>query len=149
MTELDRISQAARESERQRARIILHKGHADRVQEMVIAVTGSAYIMPHRQLRREKSYLLLRGRLGVVFFNDAGQVSDAFTMGIHRDDPVLVRFDAGLWHSIVSASDLSIYLETAQGPFEGSDWAEWAPESETSPEARDYLDFMKRSVFGS
>ncbi len=145
--DLDELAEAARASPRQRARIILHGSHADSVQEMVIAITSATYIMPHRQLDREKSYLLLRGRLGVVFFDDAGARVDRFTLGGQSGDATLLRFDAGRWHSVVSAEPLSIYIETAAGPHEGSDWADWAPKSEDSQPAREYLDQMKRLAF--
>jgi len=145
--DLDELADAARASERQRARIILHKGHADSVQEMVIAITNSAYIMPHRQPNREKSYLLLRGRLGVVFFDDHGRLIDRFVLGNEIGEATLVRFDAGYWHSVVSGDLLSIYVETAAGPHDGSDWAHWAPKSEEAQSARDYLDVMMGLAF--
>lgn len=145
---LETLADAARCSPRRRARFILHSDHADAVQEMVIAITASTYIMPHRQADRTKSYLLLSGRMGVVLFDQSGQISNSIRMGTGPDDPVCFRFDAGQWHSVVSDSESSIYVEIAQGPFEGSHWADWAPKSENSPEGLAYLDFMKRCVFG-
>ncbi|MEM7620067.1 MAG: WbuC family cupin fold metalloprotein [Pseudomonadota bacterium] len=146
-SKLEHLEKAAKTSERQRSRFILHKGHNDNVQEMVIAITSQTYIMPHRQKNRTKSYTLLNGKFGVIFFDEQGVISDVIKMDNEADRPVLVRFDADQWHSVVAGSDVAIYIETAQGPFEGSLWADWAPKSEDSNEGLDYLEFMKKSVF--
>jgi cupin fold WbuC family metalloprotein len=148
LQKIDGLEKAAKASPDQRARYLLHRDHNDALQEMVICITCKAYIMPHIQISRVKSYTLLRGNIGVIFFDPFGNPKKTFRMGKGKDEILLLRFNTDQWHSVVSEADSSVYIETAQGPFEGSLWANWAPASSITEEAVAYLAKMKTMVFG-
>ncbi|MEM6750374.1 MAG: WbuC family cupin fold metalloprotein [Planctomycetota bacterium] len=126
-SDIDALAAQAASHPSGRARICLHRGHGDAVHEMVIAVRPSGFVLPHRQAGVDKSYLVLRGEFGLVFFDDDGVVTDA--VRLTPGDRPIARFDAGLWHVGLASSAGALYVETIPGPFhpERTEWADWAP----------------------
>lgn len=128
--DLDRVKQMAGEAPSKRARICLHDGHDDPVQEMLIAVCSESNIRPHRQQNKSKSYTWIEGRLRVEFFEPRGHLTDRIEMGGPASGRVfLCRFPAGRWHTVRALSDVAVYVETISGPYrpEESEWAPWEP----------------------
>ena len=127
-TDIDELAHRATLSGDQRARICLHRTHADPVQEMIIAMTPHSYVRPHRQCGFEKSYVLIAGELSFYYFDDRGTITR--THQFSNSSIVASRFDAGQWHSVrTMGTNVAIYLETLRGPFHrrNTEWADWAP----------------------
>ena len=142
---LAELRDIARDSSRGRARFCLHRNHEDPLQEMVIALHRTAYIPPHRQFGRAKSYLCLEGDLVVCFFDDAGSLVERIRLSARgADEPVIIRFPARRWHTVAALTEIAIYIEVVPGPYvlEETDFADWAP-SETDAEAEAFLQDMK------
>lgn len=123
-----RLRAEALASARRRARLCLHPGPDDPVQEMLIAVAAGSWIPPHRQVGKEKSYLVLQGELAVVRFADE-QPAHAVRLG--ASGAFLYRFDATTWHTVVVPDGIAVYLETVAGPWraEGTEFAPWASDA--------------------
>ena len=58
---LDDLCKAARNSERRRAHLLLHSGHQDQVQRLVIAVEPGTYVRPHKHSEQWEMLVLLSG----------------------------------------------------------------------------------------
>jgi cupin fold WbuC family metalloprotein len=131
-------------SPRRRARICLHPGPDDPVQEMLIALLPGSFIPPHRQVGKEKSYLVVEGALTVAFF-DGERLDRAVRLGGSR--PFLTRFSASPWHTVLACAGPVVYLETIAGPFraEGTDFAPWAPAND-DPAGVAWLAELQRQV---
>ncbi|MBB6252271.1 WbuC family cupin fold metalloprotein [Nitrospirillum iridis] len=138
-TRLDALLDESRRDERGRVRICLHRSEADPVQEMIIALADHGYLRPHRQRGLQKSYVVLAGRLRVVFFDESGGVLRRLDLDAQRRP--LARFDSGIWHTMTSLSEGTLYLETILGPFDRNrtDWAPWAPGRAPRPEIEAYM----------
>ncbi len=146
---IEALSLEARQSSRLRKNLNIHQDYDEPCQRLLNAVEPGSYIRPHRHLSPPKPecFVLLRGRLAIVIFDDRGEVErvlelsrGAGTLGADIPD--------GTWHSIVSLEAGSVFFETKPGPYvplSDKDWAPWAP-AEGDPEAAGYLERLLRIV---
>lgn len=115
---------------------------------MVIAVTPGCYIPPHRQRTLEKSYVALRGSLRIGFYDEHGALEKIVDVASSIfGSPVLVRFDAGRWHTAIPMKgEAAIYIETITGPFDPSrtEWAKWAPAEHDELARGRFLDHLEK-----
>lgn len=142
---LDTLSAAAGDSPRRRRNLNFHPRDDSACHRLLNAMEPDSYVRPHRHLDAEKdeTFVVLRGRFGVVTFDDTGRVTSArvlapaATMG--------VTLPAGTWHSIVALEPGSVFLEAKAGPYLPLDEAEkapWAP-GEGEAGARAFLEGLR------
>ena len=127
---IDKLKQVAADDPLKRARICLHRSHDDLVQQMLIAVDKDSYIRPHRQLEKEKSYIVIEGGMSVVFFDDSGKVTRKIEMSDSSNGKVsMCRFNSSIWHMLQIHSNVVLYLESIEGPFRkrNTEYAPWSP----------------------
>ena len=142
------LEQLARNSERRRARFCLHMDHSDPLQEMVIALCADAYIPPHRQAGKTKSYVTLKGEIGVVYFSDSGAIEEVIRLTSDgNSDAAIIRFPTKQWHTVVCHSEFAIYLEIVSGPYIASEteMAPWAPSESEIPDANQFLHSIRNA----
>jgi cupin fold WbuC family metalloprotein len=120
-----------------------HPGH-----RLLNALMADTYIPPHRHLdpNKDETYVVLRGRLGLVEFDDAGAVMRTLKVGAGALARAIgVDVAHGTWHTAVALEDETVFLEAKAGPYlplTAEEKAPWAP-AENSPEAAAYLAKMK------
>lgn len=142
-SELHKLS---KESPNGVARYCLHASPDDAVQEMVIYMQANACTLPHRQRGKRKSYIVLRGDLCVLFFDDKGSVaSKEVVTPAGEAGPTLLSFDSSSLHTTVCLGDDVIYVETITGPFEPdkTEWAHWITSKDNAAEVRRYLALLE------
>ncbi len=98
---------------------------------MAIGLQPDTYIPPHRHLSADKAeaLLVLKGRLGVLIFNDVGEVLDKRVLQA-GGECVGVDLPPGVFHALVVLEADSILFECKAGPYKpvGNDeQANWAP----------------------
>ena len=100
----DAIARAA-SSPRLRTNHNLHAGDDDPVHRFLNVMLPGTYVTPHRHLSPAKSetFLVLRGRMAVVLFDDDGAVTSVHRLGDpgQAELPCCVDLDAGVWHSVL------------------------------------------------
>lgn len=140
------IASRAASSPRQRMNHNFHDGPTDNPHRMLNALLRGTYVRPHRHVTPPKSeaFLPLTGRVGIVCFSDGGDVTA--THELSADGPVRgIDLPAGIWHTVMALSDVSVCYEVKPGPWEPAsdkDFAPWAPE-EGDPSAAAYLRSME------
>lgn len=103
----------------------------DACHRMAVGLQPSTYIAPHRHLSADKAetLLVLKGRLGVLIFDDSGQVTDKRVLEAGGDS-LGVDVPAGVYHGLVVLESDSLMFECKAGPYrpvgEG-ELAHWAP----------------------
>ena len=146
---LDDLSSEAKMNERKRKNYNFHKDDSDPVQRMLNALEPSTYVRPHRHVNPDKRevFILLRGRIAVVEFNDKGVVSDLIIL-----DQSIGNYAAevapGIWHTVVSLENNSVYYELKDGPYDKNTdkiFSEWSS-AEGTQEAVKYLDKLKNKI---
>jgi cupin fold WbuC family metalloprotein len=141
-TLLDETSRAAAASPRGRRNHNFHRADGQPAHRLLNAVEPGSYIMPHRHLdpAKDETMVVLRGRLGLVTFDDAGNVAQALVLG-----PGLaacgVDIAHGTWHTVLALDPGTVFLEAKAGPYlplAAAERAPWAP-AEGDALAPDYL----------
>ncbi len=91
----------------------------------------------------------VRGRMGVLIFDDAGNVVNHVIIGA-AGPAVAVDIPHGQFHTAVSLESGTVFFESKAGPYMALTEEEkggWAPAEET-PEIAGYLDHLKRLLNG-
>jgi cupin fold WbuC family metalloprotein len=111
------------------------------------AIEPSSYIRPHRHLDPEKdeAFILLSGRLGIIQFSEAGEVTE--TVVLSRENGVLVAdIPHGIFHTAVSLESGTVFFEAKAGPYlplTDAEIAAWSPHDADSSAPR-YLEQLRK-----
>lgn len=146
---LERVVSEAKNSSRKRAIYRFHE-YPDLVQRMINAIEPESYIPPHKHQNPDKPevFLILKGKVAVVFFNDEGQVVQTEILdengSVHGVD-----IAPDTWHMPVSLKEDSVVFEVIQGPYEEAThkkFAPWAPLEDNHEAGQKYLQQIKQSL---
>jgi len=139
---LDQVSLQARQAPRLRKNYNFHPSDDFPCHRLLNALEPGTYIRPHRHAdpNKDESMVMVRGRMGVIAFDDGGNVMLTTTMSA-CGETVAVDIPHGLFHTIISLEPGSIFFESKSGPFlplTSAELAHWAP-AEGSAECAGYL----------
>ena len=143
---LTQLSQAAKENTRLRKNLNFHTRNEAHCHRLLNALEPGTYIPPHRHqdMEKDETMIVLKGRLGVLIFDDVGTVIEQFIMaenGINLG----VTIPAGVFHSMVALESGSVFFESKAGPYAAltdAEKASWAP-SEGDADSAAFLEKMK------
>jgi len=143
---LDEVCTEAAASPRRRKNRNFHPQDDHPAHRLLNAMQPDSYIPPHRHLDPDKdeTFVVLRGRLGLVLFDDAGGVARSVEIGAGAA-AIGVDIPHGTWHTALALEPDTVFLEAKAGPylpFSEAERAPWAP-AENSPEAAPYLALLK------
>ncbi|MBI3232403.1 MAG: WbuC family cupin fold metalloprotein [Candidatus Doudnabacteria bacterium] len=139
-TLLDDLLQQAKNSPRLRAIHSLHSGDWEHCHRLLNALTPGTYVRPHKHDNDQQSeaFILLRGKLALLVFDDEGNVDLAQCRILAMSDGMLgLDMQPRVWHSLVALENTVIY-EVKGHPAGGyvqerdKNFAPWAPEEGTS-----------------
>ncbi len=137
-----RIKQLADDSPLKRARYCLHRNPDDSIHEMIIAMRKDTYVHPHRHHRKSESFHIIEGEVLVIFFDNAGQVTQRLYLGECRSGrPFYCRINCAWWHMVIPLTPYVVIHETTAGPFnpDDADKAPWAPDGSDPGQVGRYL----------
>ena len=140
---LDRLAAEAAAAPRRRQNYNLHAAADYPCQRFFNALSADSYVQPHRHAdpAKDETVVLLRGRMGVVEFDEQGNVVSAAAArpGMTVDVP------AGTYHTWIALEDGTIFFEAKAGPYLPLTPAEKAPFAppEGDPRAPEYLAWLK------
>ena len=139
---LNEVSQKAMNSPRRRLNHNFHDDLADSINRMLNAFEPGTYIQPHKHENPDKRevFIVLRGSLVVVFFDNSGTPTDFVLLDRDKGN-YAVEIPVGAWHSLFSLESGSVVYEVKDGPYlpmNDKNFAEWAPK-EGDPNCEEYL----------
>ena len=146
---LDAASARARAGARRRHMHNFHRDAAEPIQRMLNALEPESYVQPHRHRpgSEVEIFVGLRGRLGVLAFDEAGAVCAAFVLD--PAGPVRgIEIPAGIWHTILALEPGTVVYEVKAGPYDparAKEPAPWAP-PEGDPRATGYLARLREAL---
>jgi cupin fold WbuC family metalloprotein len=126
---LDELAAKAAASPRARAHHNIHATPADLVQRFLVVAQGDSYFRPHLHTTRAELALLLRGRVDVLIFDDAGCVLARHAVGAEAGS-FAYETPPGVWHTLVPGAAGCAFLEIKEGPYDPAtavQFAAWAP----------------------
>ena len=113
---LDNLSEQARENVRLRKNYNIHNTLDDSVQQLLNALEPGSILPIHRHLHTEETYLLVRGGLRVLFYNNEKEVVKTILLNL-QDGNYGVSIPKGQWHTIDNIEKGTIIYEVKQGPY--------------------------------
>lgn len=112
---LDSVTEAAAESPRLRMNHNFHTSPDAKAQRLLNVLLPRTVIPIHRHRHTAETYILLRGRLGVVFHDPTGAQTARYLLdpkaGVYG-----INIPAGQWHSVEVIEPATIF-EVKDGPY--------------------------------
>jgi len=139
---LNELSKKAVDSPRKRLNHNFHDDLSDPINRMLNAFEPGTYLQPHKHQDPDKRevFIVLKGSLVVVFFNDFGTPTEFYLL-----DPIngnyAVEIPVGAWHTLIALESGSVVYEVKDGPYQplsDKNFATWAPK-EGDPNCDEYL----------
>jgi len=139
---LDQVSDQAKASPRLRKNYNFHVSETDSCHRLLNAIEPDSYIQPHchRDAAKDESLVIVRGRIGVVFFDAQGAVTSKVTLA-PAGDSAGVNIPHGVYHTLLALAPGSVFFEAKGGPYaplSPEEKASWAP-AEGDPQAASCL----------
>ena len=141
---IEAASRQAAGSPRLRKNYNFHASDAEPCNRLLNAIEPGSYVRPHCHIdaSKDETVLVLRGRIGVLEFDRAGQVSIGLAMpGVN----IGINVPHGTFHSLLALAAGTVFFEAKAGPYAAllpAERPDWAP-GEGSAEAARYLEWMR------
>ncbi|MFQ5952083.1 MAG: WbuC family cupin fold metalloprotein [Candidatus Omnitrophota bacterium] len=140
---LTETSDKAGHAERKRHNYNFHKDFDDPINRMINAMEKGAYFPPHKHENPDKRevFIIFKGRVLMVEFNDSGKVTDYIILDPEKGD-MGVEIPPRTWHTLVPLEKVSVLYEIKDGPYDKNvdkTFAEWAPK-EGEEGAKEFVD---------
>jgi cupin fold WbuC family metalloprotein len=132
-------------SPRGRSHLLLHNGHEDGVQRLLIAAQPGTYVRPHQHSEQWEMLVLIKGCLDVLELNDVGAVLGRRSLDANSP---LIEIPQSTWHTCVVRHTDTVILEVKPGPYRPNEFASWAPE-ESSAGTNEVLGKLEKGIVGS
>ncbi|MBS1140418.1 MAG: hypothetical protein H6R13_1871 [Proteobacteria bacterium] len=142
------LVESARQSPRRRVHRNFHPDDVYPAHRLMIAIEPDSYVPPHRHLSptKDETILVLRGSLGVVFFDAEGVVENSVVL--RAGGEVLgVDIPHGVFHTVFALEPGTVIFEAKAGPYvpvSADERAAWAP-LEGVTEAAGYLAALREA----
>jgi len=112
---IDKVTTEAEISPRLRMNYNLHESLDAKAQRLINVLLPGTPLPIHRHKHTAETYIILRGKMFVVFYNDLGAQTERFLL-----DPTQgnygVQIPKGQWHT-VEVIEPSAILEVKDGPY--------------------------------
>lgn len=112
---LDEITTKAEESPRLRMNYNLHDSLDAKAQQLLNVLLPGTILPIHRHRHTAETYILLRGKMIVVFYDETGAQTQRYPL-----DPAIgnygVQIPAGQWHTVEVVEPSTIF-EVKDGPY--------------------------------
>lgn len=147
--DLEHLREKGLQTKEQRTRLCTHDAPESLVHEMFIVHTNDTYVRPHRHKSKTESFQVLQGHGRLVLFNDHGGIKRVIPLGgLDTDKAFYFKMPAGVWHMLFIDSEVMLFKEVTQGPFDNQDceFPDWAPEGRRVEEVPEYLALVEAQI---
>ncbi len=113
---LNGVTAQAKESPRLRMNYNFHASLEAKAQRLLNALEPGTVLPVHRHPHTAETYLLLRGKIRVMFYNEAKEETESTVL-----DPLTgdygVHIPVGQWHTLEVLESGSVLFEVKDGPY--------------------------------
>ena len=113
---LDQVSARAKASERLRMNYNLHEALDSKAQRLFNALEPGTLFPIHRHHNTDETYILVRGRISVMFYDDNGVEVDRFDLNPNEGN-YGVHIPKGQWHTLDVLESNTVIFEVKDGPY--------------------------------
>ena len=115
-TLLDEVTQQAKDNPRLRMNYNFHESLDAKAQRLLNALEPGTLLPIHRHPHTAETYLLLRGKVKVMYYNERKEVTDSMVLnpvtGIYG-----VHIPRNQWHTLEVLESGSVIFEVKDGPY--------------------------------
>jgi cupin fold WbuC family metalloprotein len=115
---LDSVSEQASKNQRLRMNYNFHQQLDDPLNRLLNAMEPGSYFPPHRHKNpdKEEIFLVLRGSVLIVIFDDNGVVVSTTEVSPAKE-VYGMEIEAGVWHSLIVLEPNTVVYEVKKGPY--------------------------------
>ena len=113
---LDDVSRQAKESPRMRMNYNFHQSLEDKCHRFLNALEPGTAVEEHRHPTKDESFVILRGKVRVLTYNDEGEVLEEIILD-PREGRYGVDIPKNVWHNVECLEADSVIFEVKEGPF--------------------------------
>ena len=113
---LSEVCERAKNSERLRMNHNFHDNLTSPVQRLLNALQPGTNVPIHRHQQTAETYIILQGRIKVLFYNDSQNIEEVITLDVSTNN-FGVHIPAGQWHTIEVLTPDSVIFEVKDGPY--------------------------------
>lgn len=113
---LDSLTAQAKASPRLRMNLNFHQSLDEKCHRFLNAVEPGANIPVHRHPEKEGSFVVLRGRIRVITYNDDGTIIENMVLN-PSEGRYGVNVGKNVWHTVEALEPGSVIFECKEGPF--------------------------------
>ena len=113
---IDSVVAQAKESPRLRMNYNFHESLDDKCHRLLNALEPGTVVPVHRHPTKDESFVILRGKIRVNTYNDAGEVTESVVLS-PADGKYGVDIDRNVWHGVECLESGSVIFEVKEGPF--------------------------------
>lgn len=113
---LDEVTAKAKESPRLRMNYNLHDSLDAKAQRLFNALEPGTVLPIHRHTQTAETYIILRGRLNVLFYNDEKKLQERQELDPGKER-YGVHIPAGQWHTLEVLESGTVIFEVKDGPY--------------------------------
>jgi cupin fold WbuC family metalloprotein len=113
---LDTICQQVIENPRLRINYNFHDSLDAPSQRLLNAIQPESVLPVHRHRNTAETYIILRGRLRVMFYNDQKELTETAILD-PKEGVFGINIPAGEWHTVEILALDTVIFETKDGPY--------------------------------
>lgn len=113
---LDEVTSRAKASPRLRMNYNFHTSTDAKAQRLLNALEPGTVLPIHRHWHSAETYILLRGRIRVLYYNDKKEVTESILLNPLEGD-FGVHIPIGQWHTLEVLESGSVLFEVKDGPY--------------------------------
>lgn len=113
---IDSVVSQAKESPRLRMNYNFHESLDDKCHRLLNALEPGTVVPVHRHPTKDESFVILRGKIRVNTYNDAGEVTESVVLS-PADGKYGVDIAKNVWHGVECLESGSVIFEVKEGPF--------------------------------
>lgn len=113
---LDTITGQAKESPRLRMNYNLHDSLDAKAQRLFNTLEPGTQLPIHRHMNTAETYILVRGRLKVAYYNANKELTDSVILD-PKEGKFGLHVPVGQWHTVTSLESGTTVFEVKDGPY--------------------------------
>ncbi len=113
---LDSLTARAQASPRLRMNLNFHQSLDEKCHRFLNAVEPGANIPIHRHPEKDETFVVLRGRIRVITYNDDGTIIENIVLN-PSEGRYGVNVGKNVWHTVEALEPGSVIFECKEGPF--------------------------------
>jgi cupin fold WbuC family metalloprotein len=128
---LARVASDAQTAPRGRKNFNFHPHNDYPAHRLLNGIEPGSYVAPHRhaEASKDETMVVLRGKLGAVFFDDSGNITARHLLTANGS-AIGIDIPHNTWHTVLALEPGTIFLEAKAGPYAPlteEEKASWAP----------------------